>query len=124
MESVHGQDDRKRERHAMDGVWLPADGDQPGTRSLPGSRHTPGPGGPIGVWTGLIIPAPIWREGMDSPSGCGIMDDVTKGAGPFAPLPPRQRQVGKSTKLTRAEVNQSESGFEIRKREWNIVPRW
>ena len=92
MESVRGQNDRKRERHAMDGVWLPADGEPPVTRSLPGSRHTPGPG--------------------------------VKGAGPFAPLPPRQRQVGKSTKLTRAEVNQSESGFEIRKREWNIVPRW
>ena len=25
--------------------------------------------GQIGVWTGLIIPAPIWREGKDSPSG-------------------------------------------------------
>jgi hypothetical protein len=24
MEPVRGQDDRKRERHAMDGVWLPA----------------------------------------------------------------------------------------------------
>jgi len=27
------------------------------------------PRGQIGVWTGLIIPAPIWREGRDSPSG-------------------------------------------------------
>ncbi len=44
MESVHGQDDRKRERHAMDGVWLPADGEPPVTRSLPGSRHKPEPG--------------------------------------------------------------------------------
>ena len=44
--------------------------------------------GQIGIWTGLIIPAPIWREGMDSPSGCEIMDDVTKGARPYAPLPP------------------------------------
>ena len=44
--------------------------------------------GQIGVWTGLIIPAPIWREGMDSPSGCEIMDDVTKGARPYASLPP------------------------------------
>ena len=48
----------------------------------------PRSGGQIGVWTGLIIPAPIWREGMDSPSGCEIMDDVTKGARPYAPLPP------------------------------------
>ena len=92
MESVHGQDDRKRERHAMDGVWLPADGEPPVTRSLPGSRHKPEPG-------------------------------IAKGEA-FSPLPPRQRQVGKSTKLTKAETNQSESGFEIREREWNIVPRW
>ena len=48
----------------------------------------PRSGGQIGIWTGLIIPAPIWREGMDSPSGCEIMDDVTKGARPYAPLPP------------------------------------
>ena len=41
---MRGQDDRKRERHAMDGVWLPADGEQPVTRSCPGSRHKPGPG--------------------------------------------------------------------------------
>jgi hypothetical protein len=34
MEPVRGQDDRKRERHAMDGVWLPAGGRQPGTRRL------------------------------------------------------------------------------------------
>jgi len=41
---VRGQDDRKRERHAMDGVWLPADGDPPVARGLPGSRprHRPG----------------------------------------------------------------------------------
>jgi hypothetical protein len=24
LQPVRGQDDRKRERHAMDGVWLPA----------------------------------------------------------------------------------------------------
>jgi len=76
----------------MDGVWLPADGEQPGARSFPGSRHT------------------LKAKGQ--------------GGRPFVPLPPRQRPVGKSTKLTRAETNQSESGFEIRKREWNIVPRW
>jgi hypothetical protein len=35
-----------------------------------GIRQGPGlPRGQIGVWTGLIIPAPIWREGRDSPSG-------------------------------------------------------
>jgi hypothetical protein len=44
MEPVRGQDDRKRERHARDGVWLPAGGRRPGARGFPGSRHTPGPG--------------------------------------------------------------------------------
>ena len=44
MEPVSGQDDRERERHAMDGVWLPAGGGQSAARGLPGSRHTPGPG--------------------------------------------------------------------------------
>jgi len=44
MEPVRGQDDRKRERHAMDGVWLPAGGRQPDTRGFPDSRHTPRPG--------------------------------------------------------------------------------
>ena len=57
----------------MDGVWLPADGEQPGARSFPGSRHT------------------LKAKGQ--------------GGRPFAPLPPRQRPVGKSTKLTRAETN-------------------
>jgi hypothetical protein len=41
MEPVRGQDDRKRERHAMDGVWLPAGGENPGARGFPDSRHTP-----------------------------------------------------------------------------------
>ncbi len=44
MEPVRGQDDRKRERHAMDGVWLPAGEGQSAARGLPGSRHTPRPG--------------------------------------------------------------------------------
>ena len=44
MEPVRGQDDRKRERHAMDGVWLPAGGRRPEARGFPGSRHTLGPG--------------------------------------------------------------------------------
>ena len=44
MEPVRGQDDRKRERHARDGVWLPAGGENPGARGFPDSRHTPGPG--------------------------------------------------------------------------------
>jgi hypothetical protein len=35
-EAVRGQDDRKRERHARDGVWLPAGGESPAAR--PGSR--------------------------------------------------------------------------------------
>ncbi len=72
LEPVRGQDDRKRELHARDGVWLPAGGRRPAARGCPGSRHTPSRRivkGQIGVWTGLIIPAPIWREGRDSPSG-------------------------------------------------------
>ena len=36
--------DRKRERHARDGVWLPAGGENPGARGFPDSRPTPGPG--------------------------------------------------------------------------------
>ena len=28
----------------MDGVWLPAGGENPGARGFPDSRHTPGPG--------------------------------------------------------------------------------
>jgi len=44
MEPVRGQDDRKRERHARDGVWLPAGGGNPGARGLPDSRPKPGPG--------------------------------------------------------------------------------
>ncbi len=44
MEPVRGQDDRKRERHARDGVWLPAGGGQSAARGLPGSQHTPRPG--------------------------------------------------------------------------------
>ena len=59
---------------------------QPG--AFPAVGIPPRSRGQIGIWTGLIIPAPIWREGMDSPSGCEIMDDVTKGARPYAPLPP------------------------------------
>ena len=41
MEPVRGQDDRKRERHARDGVWLPAGGENPGARGFPDSRPTP-----------------------------------------------------------------------------------
>jgi len=41
MEPVRGQDDRKRERHAMDGVWLPTGGENPGARGFPDSRHKP-----------------------------------------------------------------------------------
>ena len=44
MEAVRGQDDRKRERHARDGVWLPAGGGNPGARGLPDSRPKHGPG--------------------------------------------------------------------------------
>jgi hypothetical protein len=41
---VSGQDDRERERHARDGVWLPAGGERPGARGFPDSRHKSGPG--------------------------------------------------------------------------------
>ena len=41
MEPVRGQDDRTRERHARDGVWLPAGGENPRARGFPDSRHTP-----------------------------------------------------------------------------------
>ena len=41
MEPVRGQDDRERERHAMDGVWLPAGEGQSAARGLPGSRPKP-----------------------------------------------------------------------------------
>ena len=44
MEPVRGQDDRKRERHAMDGVWLPAGGENPRARGFPDGRPKPGPG--------------------------------------------------------------------------------
>ena len=40
------------------------------------------PRGQIGVWTGLIIPAPIWREGMDSPSGMRSHGGRSRGFGP------------------------------------------
>ena len=40
-EPVRGQDDRKRERHARDGVWLPAGGSNPRARGFPDSRPTP-----------------------------------------------------------------------------------
>ena len=40
-ESVRGQDDRKRERQARDGVSRPAGGEQPVARGFPGSRLTP-----------------------------------------------------------------------------------
>ena len=38
-ESVRGQEDRKRERHARDGVSRPAGEDRPTARGFPGSRH-------------------------------------------------------------------------------------
>jgi hypothetical protein len=41
---VSGQDDRERERHARDGVWLPAGEERPGARGFADSRHKPGPG--------------------------------------------------------------------------------
>ena len=38
--------------------------------------------GQIGVWTGLIIPAPIWREGKDSLSGMRSHGWRSRGFGP------------------------------------------
>jgi hypothetical protein len=57
MEPVRGQDDRKRERHARDGVWLPAGERRPGARGFPGSRHTPRPG-VKGAWPYAPLPPP------------------------------------------------------------------
>jgi hypothetical protein len=67
MEPVRGQDDRKRERHAMDGVWLPAGGRRPRARGFPGSRHTPGPGivkGPNRGLDGIDYPGPDLARGQ------------------------------------------------------------
>ena len=36
---MRGQEERKRERHARDGVWRPAGGEHPVARGFPGSRH-------------------------------------------------------------------------------------
>ena len=46
MEPVSGQDDRERERHAKDGVWLPAGEGQHG--AFPAVGKNPGPGLPRG----------------------------------------------------------------------------
>ena len=43
-EPVRGQDDRKRERQARDGVSRPAGGERPVARGFPGSRLTPSRG--------------------------------------------------------------------------------
>jgi len=44
MEPVSGQDDRERERHARDGVWLPAGGGSPQLGAFPavGIHQRPG----------------------------------------------------------------------------------
>ena len=44
MEPVRGQDDRKRERHAMDGVWLPPVEDDPEHGAFPAVGIRSGPG--------------------------------------------------------------------------------
>ena len=84
-EPVRGQDDRKREP-APGMAWrdwpvennpqfgaFPAAGTQPSRRIVKGQ---------IGVWTGLIIPAPIWREGKDSLSGMRSHGWRSRGFGP------------------------------------------
>ncbi len=77
--------------------------------AFPTVGMNPGPGlprGQIGVWTGLIIPAPIWREGRDSPSGLRSHGWRSEA---FSPLTcPRQRSVGKSPPPTgRNRIKQS-----------------
>jgi hypothetical protein len=70
MEPVRGQDDRKRELHARDGVWLPAGGRRPGARGFPGSRHTLGPGiakGPNRGLDGIDYPGPDLARGQGQP---------------------------------------------------------
>jgi hypothetical protein len=74
MKAVRGQDDRTRERHARDGVWFPAGGENPAHGPAAGLDKAQGlPKGQIGGWTGLMISAPICREGRDCPNGwrCG-----------------------------------------------------
>jgi len=64
-ESVRGQDDRKRERHAMDGVWLPADGDPSVARGFPGSRYKPRPG-VKGAGPYAPLPPPLTAGGQNA----------------------------------------------------------
>jgi hypothetical protein len=64
---VSGQDDRERERHARDGVWLPAGEERPGARGFPDSRHKPGPGiakGPNRGLDGIDYPGPDLARGQ------------------------------------------------------------
>jgi hypothetical protein len=82
MEPVRGQDDRKRERHARDGVWLPAGGRRPGARGFPGSRHTPRPG-VKGAWPYAPLPPPPSGRLANRPSR------------PRAERPHRHRLIGR-----------------------------
>jgi hypothetical protein len=68
MEPERGQDDRKRERHARDGVWLPAGGRRPGARGFPGSRHT--------LWPGIVKGPNRGLDGIDYPG-----PDLARGQG-------------------------------------------
>jgi hypothetical protein len=76
MEPVNGQDDRERERHARDGVWLPAGGGQPAARGFPGSRHTPKARGQGGMAL-CPLAAPAQRQVGKSPWPTKGGTDVT-----------------------------------------------
>ena len=70
MEAVRGQDDRKRERHAMDGVWRPAGGERPVARGFPGSRLKPSRRivkGPNRGLDGIDYPGPDLARGQGQP---------------------------------------------------------
>ena len=77
---MRAQEERKRERHARDGVWRPAGGERPVARSFPGSRRKPSPG--IVKGRGIApLPAPVKRQVGKSPL-------PTEGGADYASLRP------------------------------------
>ena len=107
-ESVRGQDDRKRERQARDGVSRPAGGERPVARGFPGSRLTPSRRIVKGPNRGL--------DGIDYPG-----PDLARGhSHSIAPLPvPAKREVG--NQLTPTETAQTASIDQSRWRNHHTV---
>ncbi len=62
-EPVRGQDDRKRERQARDGVSRPAGGARPVARGFPGSWHPSKVRGPNRDLDGIDYPGPDLARG-------------------------------------------------------------